>query len=303
MKQICLGTAMWGWSIERTSAFELLDFFYNQGGRFIDTATNYPINSHAESYSAAVKLIEDWSKANGIHDLRVICKLGSVTNNNDPACDLTADAIARNADNASHMLGANLYNLMVHWDNRDDAQAIHATLSELSAQCAAKSCRLGLSGIKHISHYRDALQALQVKHIDVEAKSNFLINGERHYSVICAKDTRIWAYGISGSGLKLDPNEYRKDSYVTLTRGADYHESMLPARKLEQLQTLLKKYDDVANLYQLSMIISELNYELNGYIISPSRISQLEDTYKFIRVMQDTSLINDMKKEVSALVC
>lgn len=302
MKKICLGTAMWGWSIERTAAFELLDFFYNQGGRFIDTATNYPINSHAESYSAAVKLIENWSKANGIHDLGVIYKLGSVTNNNDATCDLTADTIARNADNASHMLGANLYNLLIHWDNRDDAQAIHATLSELSAQCAAKSCRLGLSGIKHVNHYEDALQALQVKHIDVEAKSNFLINGEQHYSALYAKDTCVWGYGISGSGLKLDPNEYRKDSYVTLTRGVNYHQSMLPVRKLEQLQTLLKKYDDVANLYQLSMLISESNNDLNGYIISPSRIAQLEETYKFLEVMQDTTLIHDMQKEVAALV-
>lgn len=303
MKPICLGTAMWGWSIERTSAFELLDLFYNQGGRFIDTATNYPINSHVESYSAAVKLIEEWSKANGIHDLNVIYKLGSVTNNNSPICDLTADAIALNADNASHMLGENLYSLMIHWDNRDDAQAIHNTLSDLSAQCIDKSCRLGLSGIKHISHYEDALQALQVKHIDIEAKSNFLINGEQHYSPLYAKDTFVWGYGISGSGLKLDPNEYRKDSYVRLTKGTDYHELMLPVWKLDRLQALIKKYDDIANLYQLSMLISELNNDLNGYIISPSRISQLKETYKFIQIIQDTTLINDMQKEVSSLVC
>lgn len=303
MKEICLGTAMWGWSIDKSSAFELLDFFYAQGGRFIDTATNYPINSHVESYLAAVKLIENWSKTNGIHDLRVIYKLGSVSNNNDPICDLTPDAIARNADNAANMLGANLYNLMLHWDNRDDVEAIHSTLNELSNQCEAKSCRLGLSGIKNVSHYRNVLQALQVKHIDVEAKSNFLINGEQHYSELYAKDTRVWAYGISGSGLKLDPNEYRKDSYVTLTRGANYHDAMLPERNLEQLQTLIKKYDDITNLYQLSILISELNHDLSGYIISPSRIAQLEDTYKFIQVMQDTTLINDIQKEAAALVC
>ena len=293
---------MWGWSIEKSSVFEILNFFYDQGGRFIDTATNYPINSHAESYSAAVKLVEDWSKSNGIHDLRVIYKFGSVSNNNEPLCDLTPDAVARNAENAINMLGANLYNLMIHWDNRENAQAIHYTLNELSNQCKAKSCRLGLSGIKNISHYKKALHELKVQHIDVEAKSNFLINGEQHYSELCTKDTCVWAYGISGSGLKLDPNGYRKDSYVTLTRGAKYHESMLPARKLKQLQTLLKKYDDISNLYQLSILISELNNDLSGYIISPSRIAQLEDIYKFRQVMQDTALIADIQKEVSALV-
>jgi aryl-alcohol dehydrogenase-like predicted oxidoreductase len=302
MKKICLGTAMWGWSIERSSVFKLLDFFYNQGGRFIDTATNYPINSDLESYSAAVKLIEDWSKANGIHNLRVIYKLGSVNNTNNPICDLTADTIARNADNASNMLGANLYNLMLHWDNRDDEQAIHSTLHELSNQCEAKSCRLGISGIKHLSHYQNVLHELQVKHLDIEVKSNFLINGEHYYSELYTKDTRVWAYGISGSGLKLDPNEYRKDSYVTLTREANYHDSMLPVRKLEQLQTLLKKYDHIANLYQLSMLISELNSDLSGYIISPTRISQLEDAYKFIQIMQNTALITNIKEEVAAVV-
>ena len=38
---ICLGTAYFGTRIDRNTAFEMMDTYYEQGGRFIDTANNY----------------------------------------------------------------------------------------------------------------------------------------------------------------------------------------------------------------------------------------------------------------------
>ena len=40
MKEICLGTATWQWSTNKKTALAILDHYYEEGYRHIDTATN-----------------------------------------------------------------------------------------------------------------------------------------------------------------------------------------------------------------------------------------------------------------------
>ncbi len=285
MKPICLGTAMWGWSVSEATAFELLDYFYANGGRYVDSALNYPINSQPEDHGAAPLIIERWLKKNNIHDLKLILKVGSLNNDNSPNNDLTPESLKKEVDQLIERFDNNLYSLMIHWDNRDTLEDIVNTLNFLQDTCEKINCRLGLSGIHHVDLYQQALLKAPIKKLDIQAKSNFLYQGETHYLPILETlnnhDVHLWAYGISGSGLKLDASEYKKDSYVSLVRSADYHTQMLSSEKIEQMKGFINETPYVDNIYHISILIAENNSTLYGYIISPSKVTQLSDSLNF----------------------
>lgn len=69
---LCLGAMNFGdaWSefmgkCDKKATFEILDYFYEQGGNFIDTANNYQ-NEESEQW------IGDWMKERGIRDQIVL---------------------------------------------------------------------------------------------------------------------------------------------------------------------------------------------------------------------------------------
>lgn len=291
---------MWGWSISRITAFQLLDTFYSQGGRYIDTASNYPINGICEDYSLALNFIEEWSKLNGIFDLKVIYKVGSTVNINTTEINLSGENIRRESEIARSKLDSNLYSMMIHWDNRTNYDEVFITLDELSKQCKILNCRVGISGIKDVLLYKKIFDSMLLSCLDIEVKSNFLVRGESHYSGFKSDGTKIWAYGISGSGLKLNENEYRKDSYVNLTRSKSFHDDSLNHELKCTLQSIISKHPQINNLYQLSMVLSELNYNLYGYLVSPSNVSQLTDILNFKQKILDTNLISEVKCDVSS---
>ena len=63
-KRLILGTALWGWGVSKKEAFLILDNFVENGGLYIDCATNYPINKNIIDYGLALLWIEEWIKIN-----------------------------------------------------------------------------------------------------------------------------------------------------------------------------------------------------------------------------------------------
>ena len=54
-KNIILGTALWGWGIEKKMAFKILDNFVENNYLTINVDTNYPISGDEPQYG-----IFDW---------------------------------------------------------------------------------------------------------------------------------------------------------------------------------------------------------------------------------------------------
>ena len=294
MKPVCLGSAMWGWSVNESTAFELLDYFYDKGGRYVDSALNYPINNKPEDYGAASLIIGKWLKKNNVHDLKLMMKVGSLNNDNSPNNDLTPEALEKPVAQLIEVFGDNLYSLMIHWDNRDIQGDISNSLQYLQGVCEQINCRLGLSGVRYIDQYKSALLATEIKALDIQVKSNFLYQGETYYLPISEAlvnyDIRIWGYGISGSGLKLDASEYKKDSYVSLVRSTDYHKKMLSVEQIKCMKTFIEQTPHVNNIYHISILIAENNPSLYGYMISPSKVSQLSDSINFRKNIEQYKL-------------
>ncbi len=128
-------------------------------------------------------------------------------------------------------------------------------------------------------------------------KSNFLFRGEDKVVSMLSEGAMGWAYGISGSGLKLNETDYKKDSYVALTKDENYHNENLSYVQRKTIMRVIDEIEYVDNLYHYSMLFSELNDTLYGYVISPSKLSQMHDIIKFRNRLNEAEFdVNYIKK-------
>ena len=145
---LLLGTAMWGWTTSKQTAFTLLDEWYALGFREVDTATNYPIDKDPAHFRLAERILQEWIGANSITDLQVMMKIGSVNNLKTPEHILTKSFVLMLLDEYSYLFGSNLGTLMIHWDNRKNEADIRQTFEAFQV-VEKQGIGLGLSGIRH----------------------------------------------------------------------------------------------------------------------------------------------------------
>lgn len=281
---------MWGWSVSRETIFDMLDYYYAAGERYIDVATNYPINSRAQDYCKALELLSTWSNANGVDDLEVCFKFGSISNENTPENDLGDSAICKARDLAYKKLGGNIDCFMIHWDQRDVYSEIMHSLETTFSICKEMQWKLGVSGIENKNLYYKALSQLKFNELVLQAKSNILYKGELEYESLTDLPLQIWSYGISVSGLKLNQDDYRSDSYVSLVRDDNYHENLMTPKLRNKIIRLIESEEVIANFYQLSMLLADRNRKTYGYLISPSNLHQLENALNFRQKIDRSSL-------------
>ncbi len=60
VSNICIGTMTFGEQTSKTEAFKILDFAYENGINFIDTAEMYPIYPKAETQGLTEKIVGEW---------------------------------------------------------------------------------------------------------------------------------------------------------------------------------------------------------------------------------------------------
>ncbi|MEN0006767.1 MAG: aldo/keto reductase, partial [Bacteroidota bacterium] len=200
---LILGTAMWGWTTSPQQCFALLDYFYEAGFREIDAATNYPINKNPADFRKSEQILLEWIKANGINDLKVMIKVGSVNNLRTPEHNLQKSFLLVMLDEYRYLFGDNLDTFMIHWDNREDEQAIHASYEALQ-QAQQLGFRVGLSGIKHPAIHAKVNEQFQLD-VRIQFKHNLLYSDYQRYAPFHGKQ-RFITYGINAGGLKLSPN-------------------------------------------------------------------------------------------------
>lgn len=270
---LLLGTAMWGWTISRQTAFALLDAFYHEGLREIDAAVNYPINKNPADFRASENILIDWIQAHGISDLKITMKVGSLNNLRTPGHNLTKSFLLLNLDDYRYRLGANLDTFMIHWDNREDEALIGETLEAL-AVAREQGLRAGLSGIRRPDIYAK-LNTLPEFNFDfrIQIKHNILQSDYARYAPFHGK-RRFVAYGIHAGGIKLNPAEYRPDSSLR-ARGGDPEN--IP-QAIARLREWMAADPGVPGFHRLAMIFAAFSPGMEGIIIGPSALEQLKQS-------------------------
>ena len=295
---LLLGTAMWGWTTPRETAFQLLDEWYRRGFRAVDAATNYPIDRVPAHFRLAENFLLEWIKTHGVNDLEVMMKIGSVNNLRTPEHVLTESFILMMLDEYKWMFGSNLGTLMVHWDNRNDAAAVEETLVGLDFARKA-GLRTGLSGIRHPEIYH-VLNARYGFDFSIQIKHNPLHSDYEHYALFHGA-RRFIAYGINAGGLKLRQEGYSQNSCLQ-ARGGN------PAAALDTLQKLeaiVAKGNEnthrpkLVAMHQLGLIFAYYQPGMAGILTGPSSPVQLNANIDFYQMLPEADyadIYGELKK-------
>lgn len=276
-KKLVLGTALWGWGVDKVAAFDLLDAYASAGGRTVDTASNYPINGVAEDCGKAMEWLAEWCQQNPETTLSVLVKIGSLNNSGKPDFDLTPATIYRHESRLRDLFGDNLSAIAVHWDDRTMAEvgAIAETVGAL-ADIKSRGLDIGLSGVKSPEAYLAAAPNLSSEWL-IQVKENPLTCSARlayRKSFPCAK---YFAYGINMGGVKhLDD---KAAASVTL-RGIS-----VPEELVERISNYIAQDRGIkprlASIVEFSLALAVFNPNLHGLVIGPRNLTQLSHTIQF----------------------
>ncbi|MCB0642061.1 MAG: aldo/keto reductase [Phaeodactylibacter sp.] len=274
-----LGTAFWGWTLPKATCFELLDRFYEAGFRYVDTATNYPINKIPGDFRKAEQWLLEWIDSRAVQDLHVCIKVGSINNEGTPDNLLSKSFLLMNLDLYQHRFGDNLHTFMIHWDNRDDLDAIEESLEALQI-AQEKGLQPGLSGIRFPGNYLMA-NAKPALDFHIQIKHNLLQSAYAQYRPFHGKP-RFITYGINAGGIKLD-GSYTGDSTLK-TRGGDPAQFQARLQQLRQLCVGLQP--PLIKMFQVGMLYAFHHPDVRGILVGPSNLQQLESTLDWYKALQ-----------------
>ena len=280
LPELVLGSAMWGWNVSAQTAYQILDTFYEKGFRQVDAATNYPINKNPDDFRRSEQILEAWIRANGIKDLEIMMKVGSLNNLRTPDHKLNPGFLQLNWQYYQGHFETNLAAMMIHWDNRADVEAIQESFTVLERMHQA-GIKVGASGVLHPEIYKVINEAFQLP-LTIQLKHNLLYSDLPRYIPIDSWAS-YYSYGINAGGIKLPSEGYTTKSTLKARGGHDAELSLL----IKALESIISAFNQkkmappIKKMNEVSMCFALLNKSLSGVLIGPSRSEQLEDSLRF----------------------
>ncbi len=178
---LILGTSNWGTKIDKTTAFKLLEHYLDSGFDKIDTATNYPISCIDEDW----RLAERWLKEYNESLMKIIVKIGSVSNCKINDINLKKEHILREYCYYKRTFNLNLNTLMIHWDTREiDIDGTIDAFEEIKYDV-----NLGISGIQYPDIYTHFFNSNNLK---CQIQLNYKTGEFNKYSEIKNKEFQVY---------------------------------------------------------------------------------------------------------------
>ena len=144
VSELCLGPMYFGSKVDRETSFDLLDRYYEAGGRFLDTANIYATWVEGYDDPESEPLVGEWLAERGVRDeMTIATKLGF--GYRDVPTSLDPDLIAQEIDRSLDRMGTDTIDLLyAHVDDPDTPQTdVMAAFGE--AVDAGKVRHLGAS--------------------------------------------------------------------------------------------------------------------------------------------------------------
>lgn len=289
-----LGTAMWGWTLSRAQCFRIADAFFDRGGQWFDTASNYPIDSRPDHFGLSESWLAKWVERRA--GAKVIAKIGAVANDGRPENDLSASAVSAAYDRLRSRFGQNLANVCVHWDNREDGGAIAETVAALN-RLSGDGVGVGLSGIRRPDLYFDASEALRKKW-RIQIKNNALTEvGYSRYALFHG-ERRFHAYGLNAAGIKLDGAKSRT---LKARRGRCARPEMEFVANLARATG--SALDRRIDMNALGILLACSNQDIEAILLGASNVDQVFDTLDFLEEVDDAmiSAFAEVRRDVGRI--
>ncbi|MEO0725338.1 MAG: aldo/keto reductase [Bacteroidota bacterium] len=296
---LVLGTAMWGWTLTEDECFRIMDAYYDQGGRWVDSATNYPINKNPADFRRAEQILSAWIASRGVQDLSIIMKVGSINNLYTPENNLSPSFLLLCAQEYQQRFGQQLTCLMVHWDNRTEASEIKESLLTLSE---TPNISVGLSGIKHPEVYASVLSDLRWSKLWLQLKHNVVYSDYERYQAL-HPFVRCIAYGINAGGLKLNTSAY-SDRASLMARGGqpEKHQELvlaLSALSVQLAQVTGRPHPQKMN--HLGMLYALQHPGIERVLIGVSKVEQLNDSFAWEQAIRQNDY-RDWQKALQGVI-
>jgi len=255
---VFLGTAGWGRKVAKAEAYRILEIYYENGFRWIDTATNYPIDGNPENFGRTIAWLSKFYS--DFPELKVFVKAGSATNEGSPIQLVNASYFATVFDILTSQLGGSLGGLGIHWDNCNDVSDRRAII-DFFYKIHHEGHVVGLSGISIPEIYAKSSIAkklpwiIQTNYSPVQSK---LANIEVAQIIKNFPNAKVYGYnllgGITSKGLSDQGN------------------------RLINLDRLLNGTTSEMKSNVLAQIISRcLSSNVTGLVIGPSNPMQCLD--------------------------
>lgn len=150
---IFLGTSGWGQKVDKSEAYRIVELFYDNKYRWVDTSTNYPIDGKPENYGQTVLWLSEFCR--DFPELKIYCKVGSASNLGDSTQLINPSYLALIFDLLYDKFNVCLGGMGIHWDaevmesDRTDVIYHFQDLHE-------KGYAIGLSGIQQLQNYNSS---------------------------------------------------------------------------------------------------------------------------------------------------
>ena len=288
VSSMCLGTNVFGWTIDESLSHEILDRYCELGGDFIDTADNYSVWAEGNPGGVSESVIGNWLAERGRRDEVVIAtKLGQM-----PVFSVYSDEVVRDSVDASlKRLRVDYVDVVyAHCDYEsrplaEVARAFHELVAE------GKARRIGLSNFRP-ERVREWLAVCEAE--DLTAPTVL----QPHYNLMERQDVET---GLAELALAED---LRIVSYAGLARGfltgryrpghtdgsprayqAEAYAGGLGDRVLAELDAIASRHDTTLVQVALAWVLSKPC--ITSTIASVSRPDQLDDVMGSARLNLD----------------
>ena len=232
--KLVLGGNVFGWTADEDTSFEILDAFYEAGGRMVDTAEVYSAWVPGHKGGESETVIGKWMKARGVRkDMRIATKTGVM---GKPG-DLKPEKLRERLGGSLDRLQTDYVDL--YYAHRDDPETPQDEVAEGFAALMAegKVREAGASNFTE-ARLRSALAAAKAAGVRgysvLQNQYNLLERGDydSDYQNYCAANdvAMLPFYGLANGYLT---GKYRKEAdFARYTRGErvrTYHEGSGPA--------------------------------------------------------------------------
>jgi hypothetical protein len=207
MKDLYLGSNSLNNGLTAKEYRSILNKFEDLGGRVIDTATNYPINSNPKDFMLNVSELSKMIKQS-----KMLIKLGSATNNGQPDSLINVEYLTMQRDYLIKMYGSQICGFGIHWDDqagdkKDACDFLKATYD--------LGFKISLSGIEHPTEYSKHLKIPIEYQIRSSPCDNHLEKCNDLKSIFY--NASVVGYGIYG-GVQKRCGEIKATAKETLNR-------------------------------------------------------------------------------------
>jgi len=258
ISSLFLGTSAWGLKVNKTEAYRILETFYGNNFRWIDTSTNYPIDGSPENYGQTITWLSEFCK--DFPELKIFVKVGSANNLGDSTQLVNASYFALIIDLISNKFSNCFGGMGIHWDN-DESSSDRSQIVKQFLELNEKGFAVGLSGIKKSENYATNEIGINLPWI-LQKNVSPIRMAEGVKEIISSRITfpkaKIYGYNLLG-GIKATgiPNDKGRLEYL-----GEFIQGGSSPRADDQLEPLIRYVNSL---------------KINGIIVGPTTVAQCQN--------------------------